>query len=143
MNGFVRSVASRFLLPLSGFRFYAGLLVHVISTCSAETRAAEELPHILYCTLDSNFTREHTQVQEQISADKQRLLDCMVSAPQLHFLTARQNLPLLGLYCHALRGSFSGIDIAISACQRMNDALGTTPVVAEVLPPPPVTSTAA
>ena len=64
------------------------------SACSAETRAVE-LPHILYCTLDSNFTREHTQVQEQISADKQRLLDCMVSAPQLHHGKAPTLRPVL------------------------------------------------
>ena len=166
VNAFVRSVAARCLLPLAGFRFYGGLLVHVISTGPAEARAAEELPHLLYCALDSNHTqeaflspsladkhaqasrkrqkyhlhRQQRQAREQIAADKQRLVDCIVQAPQLYFLTARQNLPLLGMYCHGLRGHFNGIDIALSACRSMNEALGTTPVLPEELPPPPALS---
>jgi len=153
----------KLLIARKGFRFYAGLLLHVMSstTFTAVSRKCEEKPHLLCCLLqhkiDSSILNGHHHhhrrnrqnvihghhghnhhkypVSVHYEEDRTALLRSVLSS--LFFLVQRMNHPQLGLYVRTLQMSFH--EIAFAACVHMNHSLGTLPIV--VLPVVPIAAT--
>jgi hypothetical protein len=131
----IRRVTS-YMLPRQGFRFYASLLLHIVSNNTAVRRKAEEVPHLLWAMLQYNMDegklmrsqhQHHRQSTKKAKAKQQQLLmETILSPSILYQLVQRTHHPQLGLYIRAIDRSFT--NIAIEACTAMNNALGTHPL---------------